>query len=601
MSKRLEEYNNDLKFTNLYAIIKDGDNKIIETIKSSISSLVESNKIVFEESFKEKEDKLDSLFSRMVDNFKETKTEAQEDGLRALLPAKETESMVESSSIITPLKEGMGALKDILVNVQNLGSFMSERGIEKSDLKNLTIDKKPETKIITSDLNKKERSGNLLEASIDESVGRIIGEKMGDALERILKPLELIKSFFTFILPKLIILGILIYAVVTGYFDVTFTDFVITLSAFIIGAVVSYIAWKMIKDGILLGIQITAEMLKVSMWAVPVALAIAGIALVVVSFLAIGLIVVALVGVVLFGLYKIFQLIGKDLFETVQKVILGVVSMVGKVVMSIVGVVSKIVTLIPNMVSSVFGFFKDVILTIPKLILGMMGAVTGVMISIVSKIVDVFSVIKEYVSDKIILGVFSIVSWVGNFFKTTVDKVTTTINSFFSFLNSVLDMVSGAVSKLFKSVMSFFGGGSSRTIESNISMETGDAFKQAIMPLIETGIQIKEILRELVDSVKGKKEDVVISTNTLNNSSLNSGDRYINDYEYNTFSSTDASDISSGIRRIYPQSVRVGGGESESIRGEDFNKYMESLLKVLESIDSKTKRNETGGLFGLFS
>lgn len=154
------------------------------------------------------------------------------------------------------------------------------------------------TKMLIS--KKKENATNPKGPGTSTIDSKLIADKLTTGLCKTLNPIELVKAFFTKLLPLLIIGGILLYGFVVGFMEGTFWDFVVVLGATIIGLFVAFVAFQIAKTLILLGVQIACEWIKVALAAQPAALAMIAVGVIVLAFLAVAAIIaVAVVGAII--------------------------------------------------------------------------------------------------------------------------------------------------------------------------------------------------------------------------------------------------------------------------------------------------------------
>ena len=154
---------------------------------------------------------------------------------------------------------------------------------------------------------------------------KLIADKLTTGLCKTLNPIELVKAFFTKLLPLLIIAGLLIYGFVVGFMEGTFWDFVIVLGVTIIGLFIAYVAFQYVKSLILLDIQIACEFIKVALAAQPAAMAMLAVGIIVVAFLVVAaVIVVAVLAAILvviaatFILTKAMQAMVNNMIESIM-------------------------------------------------------------------------------------------------------------------------------------------------------------------------------------------------------------------------------------------------------------------------------------------
>lgn len=180
------------------------------------------------------------------------------------------------------------------------------------------------TKMLVS--KKKETAANPKGPGTPTIDSKLIADKLTTGLCKTLNPIELVKAFFTKLLPLLIIGGLLLYGFVVGFMEGTFWDFVTVLGATIIGLFVAFVAFQIAKTLILLGVQIACEWIKVALAAQPAALAMIAVGVIVLAFLAVAAIiavaVVASIIAVIAATYILTKAM-KAMFSDMIKNILG--------------------------------------------------------------------------------------------------------------------------------------------------------------------------------------------------------------------------------------------------------------------------------------
>lgn len=154
---------------------------------------------------------------------------------------------------------------------------------------------------------------------------KLIADKLTTGLCKTLNPIELVKAFFTKLLPLLIVGGLLLYGFVVGFMEGTFWDFVTVLGITIIGLFIAYVAFQYVKSLILLDIQIACEFIKVALAAQPAAMAMLAVGIIVVAFLVVAaVIVVAVLAAILvviaatFILTKAMQAMVNNMIESIM-------------------------------------------------------------------------------------------------------------------------------------------------------------------------------------------------------------------------------------------------------------------------------------------
>lgn len=180
------------------------------------------------------------------------------------------------------------------------------------------------TKMLVS--KKKESAANPKGPGTPTIDSKLIADKLTTGLCKTLNPIELVKAFFTKLLPLLIIGGLLLYGFVVGFMKGTFWDFVVVLGATIVGLFVAFVAFQIAKTLILLGVQIACEWIKVALAAQPAALAMIAVGVIVLAFLAVAAIiavaVVASIIAVIAATYLLTKAM-KAMFSNMIKDVLG--------------------------------------------------------------------------------------------------------------------------------------------------------------------------------------------------------------------------------------------------------------------------------------
>lgn len=145
-------------------------------------------------------------------------------------------------------------------------------------------------------LSKKKEDGTKPPKPGDNGIdSKLIADKLTTGLCKTLSPIELVKAFFTKLLPLLIVGGLLLYGFVVGFMEGTFWDFVTVLGITIIGLFIAYVAFQYVKSLILLDIQIACEFIKVALAAQPAAMAMLAVGIIVVAFLVVAAVIVVAV------------------------------------------------------------------------------------------------------------------------------------------------------------------------------------------------------------------------------------------------------------------------------------------------------------------
>lgn len=207
------------------------------------------------------------------------------------------------------------------------------------------------TKMLVS--KKKESAANPKGPGTHTIDSKLIADKLTTGLCKTLNPIELVKAFFTKLLPLLIIGGLLLYGFVVGFMKGTFWDFVVVLGATIVGLFVAFVAFQIAKTLILLGVQIACEWIKVALAAQPAALAMIAVGVIVLAFLAVAAVIaVAVVGAiiaVIAATYLITKAM-KAMFSNMIKDVLGTFEeQLAKTEQIITSTMKTLLSLIPMM------------------------------------------------------------------------------------------------------------------------------------------------------------------------------------------------------------------------------------------------------------
>ena len=173
-----------------------------------------------------------------------------------------------------------------------------------------------------------------------------IAKSMAQATAAQLSPAKLIKEFFTAMLPYIIIFGLLLYGFVVGFMDGDFMDFVMILGGIVVAAFLAYIAWQMVKAGILLAFQMMCEMLKVALAAQPALAAMIAIGIIQIAFLLAAGLLVIMVAAALAILLVSIGIVLKLIVDAVIALLDGLLTIIVKIPLMILESFAKMIRIL---------------------------------------------------------------------------------------------------------------------------------------------------------------------------------------------------------------------------------------------------------------
>ena len=233
-----------------------------------------------------------------------------------------------------------------------------------------------------------EKGGGVGEIPAPELNSGLIAAQMADAAAKALNPVTLVMTFLTKVLPLILIFGLLLYGFIKGYLGGDVYDFLVVVGTIVFTAFLAYIAWMMIKEGILLAFKFVCEIIKTvasvsADWA-EFAL-VAGIVVVIMAaFILVAAVLitaVVLIGVVIaIAIGAILTSIVKTLVE------------IGKIFMDAIGhVVDVLVEIAPKLVAlakELFGLIHDALMLIPNFIKELITVAVDTFFETMGKLVD---------------------------------------------------------------------------------------------------------------------------------------------------------------------------------------------------------------------
>ncbi len=260
---------------------------------------------------------------------KQAETTASLESLTASTEAKKM-SADKSGGIIAQIKNTGSILKDMakiaakdyIMNTKagklwtNISKEMKKQGADK-------------TKVIEGKAEEKGEGGG--ETPAPELNSGLIAAQMAGAAAKALNPLALVTAFLTKVLPLIIIFGLLLYGFIKGYLDGDVMDFLLVIGGVVLAAFIGYVAWCLIKEGILLAFKFVCEVIKTMAsvaadWAGYALIAVA-IGIIVVAFIAVAAIiavavVLAVLGIVIamYVLTKAMKAMMTDMIEDIMGV-----------------------------------------------------------------------------------------------------------------------------------------------------------------------------------------------------------------------------------------------------------------------------------------
>ena len=317
---------------------------------------------------------------------KQAESTASLESLTASAEAKKM-SADKSSGIIAQIKNTGSILKDMakiaakeyVMNTKagklwtNISKEMKKQGASK-------------TKVIEG--KKDEKGGGVGDVPAPELNSGLIAAQMADAAAKALNPVTLVMTFLTKVLPLILVFGLLLYGFIKGYLDGDVYDFLVVVGTIVFTAFLAYVAWMMVKEGILLAFKFVCEVIKTlasvsADWA-EFALVAGIVVVIMVAFIlvaAVLIIAVVLIGVVIaIAIGAILTSIVKTLVE------------IGKIFMDAIGhVVDVLVEIAPKLVAlakELFGLIHDALMLIPNFIKELITVAVDTFFETMGKLVD---------------------------------------------------------------------------------------------------------------------------------------------------------------------------------------------------------------------
>lgn len=371
------------------------------------------------------------------------------------------------SSIESTLERGMTRL---IRNSNDMLRMEKSEAKANRDARKLTTQAK--TNVLVS--KKKELTSNKPEPGKQGIDSKMIADQMKQGLMTALNPVTLVKTFFTFILPKLIVLGLLLYGFIVGFLGGDVYDFVCTMGAIVIGLFVGFIAFQISKALILLGIQIACEWIKVALAAQPAAIAIVAIGIILVAFLAVA----ALIAV------------------TIIAAVLGIV-----VAMYVLTKAMK--AMVTSMIEGIMGVFQEQLAKTESMIKETMHIISTVIPLLTEKMLEMTNTLS-----------------VG------LNKVIGNLASSFLVMEQTMDGLASEMSKIFNGLAAaIISSALFKSVEK--AKAEGEDFTARLSPLHDTVRSIEKLLREVVKGVRNNRTKIARSTYNSNSSNTyNGGDVY---------------------------------------------------------------------------
>lgn len=371
------------------------------------------------------------------------------------------------SSIESTLERGMTRL---IKNSNDMLRMEKSEAKANRDARKLTTQAK--TNVLVS--KKKELTSNKPEPGKQGIDSKMIADQMKQGLMTALNPVTLVKTFFSFILPKLIVLGLLLYGFIVGFLGGDVYDFVCAMGAVVIGLFVAFIAFQISKQLILLGIQIACEWIKVALAAQPAAIAMVAIGIILVAFLAVA----ALIAV------------------TIIAAVLGIV-----VAMYVLTKAMK--AMVTSMIEGIMGVFQEQLTKTETLIRDVMTLMSTVVPMLTEKMLEMTNTLS-----------------VG------LNKVIGNLASSFLVMEQTMDGLASEMSKIFNGLAAaIISSALFKSVEK--AKAEGEDFTARLSPLHDTVRSIEKLLREVVKGVRNNKTKIARSTYNSNSSNTyNGGDVY---------------------------------------------------------------------------
>ena len=331
-------------------------------------------------------DLCDTCSQMVVIGEKQAESTASLESLTASAEAKKM-SADKSGGIIAQIKNTGSILKEMAKiaakeYVQNTKAGKIWTNISKEMKKQGAA----KTKVIEG--KKDEKGGGIGDVPAHELNSGLIAAQMADAAAKALNPVTLVMTFLTKVLPLILIFGLLLYGFIKGYLGGDVYDFLVVVGTIVFTAFLAYVAWMMIKEGILLAFKFVCEVIKTMAsvaadWA-EFALVAGVVVVIMAAFILVAtmlIIAVVLIGVVIaIAIGAILTSIVKTLVE------------IGKIFMDAIGhVVDVLVEIAPKLVAlakELFGLIHDALMLIPNFIKELITVAVDTFFETMGKLVD---------------------------------------------------------------------------------------------------------------------------------------------------------------------------------------------------------------------
>lgn len=297
---------------------------------------------------------------------KEAETMASLESLQATTEAKKL-AADKSGGIIAQIKNTGSILKDMAkIAAKEYVQNTKVGKLWQSVSKEMKKQGAAKTKVIEG--KAEEKGGGVGDVPAPELNSGLIAAQMADAAAKALNPVTLVMTFLTKVLPLILVFGLLLYGFIKGYLGGDVYDFLVVIGTIIFTAFLTYVAWMMVKEGILLAFKFVCEVIKTiasvsADWA-EFALVAGIVVIIAAAFILVATMLV--IAIVLIGVV-IAVAIGAILVSIVKTLI-----EIGKVFMDAIGhVVDVLVEIAPKLVAlakELFGLIQDALMLIPNFI-----------------------------------------------------------------------------------------------------------------------------------------------------------------------------------------------------------------------------------------
>ena len=260
---------------------------------------------------------------------KEAETMASLESLQATTEAKKL-AADKSGGIIAQIKQTGAILKDMAkLSAKEYIQNTKVGKLWQSVSKEMKKQGASKTKVVEGKADDKGGGGGELPAP--ELNSGLIASEMAGAAAKALNPFSLVMAFLTKVLPLIIIFGLLLYGFIKGYLDGDVMDFLLVIGGVVLAAFIGYVAWCLIKEGILLAFKFVCEVIKTMAsvaadWAgyalIAVAIGIIVVAFIVVAAIIAVAVVLAVLGIVIamYILTKAMKAMMTDMIEDIMGV-----------------------------------------------------------------------------------------------------------------------------------------------------------------------------------------------------------------------------------------------------------------------------------------